>query len=43
MLRKIEDTGTGKQKHLIALYGEIALEEAVDLSHDRLFVTTDNS
>jgi hypothetical protein len=37
MLRKREDIETGKQKkHLIVLYGEIALEGAVDPSHCRL-------
>jgi hypothetical protein len=36
MLRKREDTGTGKQKHLMALYGGIALERAGDLLHYRM-------
>jgi hypothetical protein len=31
-LRKIEDTGNRKRKHLIALCGEDNLEEAMDLS-----------
>jgi hypothetical protein len=30
-LRKREDNGNGKRKHQIALCGELALEEAVDL------------
>lgn len=36
MLRKREDIGTGKQKDLFALYGEIALETAVNLLHYRM-------
>jgi len=36
MLRKREDIGTGKQKDLIALYGETAFEAAVGLSRYRL-------
>ena len=31
-LRKGEGTGNCKSKHWIALYGELALEEAMDLS-----------
>jgi hypothetical protein len=31
-LRKREDAGNWKRKHLIALRGELALEEAMDLS-----------
>jgi hypothetical protein len=31
-LRKTECTGNGKRKHYIALCGEMALEEAMDLS-----------
>jgi hypothetical protein len=36
MLRKREDVGTGKQKQLMVLYGEIALENAVDLLHYKI-------
>jgi hypothetical protein len=35
-LRKCEDTGNRKRKHYIALCGELALEEAVDVSQDGL-------
>jgi hypothetical protein len=31
-LKKTEDNGNGKKKHQIALYGELALEEAADFS-----------
>jgi hypothetical protein len=31
-LRKREDTGNQKRKHWIALCGELALEETMDLS-----------
>jgi hypothetical protein len=34
-LRKQEDNGGRKLKHHIASYGQLALEEAVDLSKDR--------
>jgi hypothetical protein len=30
-LRKRDDTGIWKRKHLLALCGELALEEAMDL------------
>jgi len=33
---KREDTGNGKRKHWITLYGEVALEENTDLSLDGL-------
>jgi hypothetical protein len=33
-LRKNVDTGILKRKHLIVLSGELALEEAMDLSQD---------
>jgi hypothetical protein len=35
-LRKIKCTGIGKRKHYIALCGEFALDEAMDLSQDRV-------
>ena len=35
-LRKQEPTGTWKSKHKFAPCGELALEEAMDLSQDRL-------
>jgi hypothetical protein len=35
-LRKRGDTGDWKMKHLISLFGELALEEAMSLSSDRL-------
>jgi hypothetical protein len=31
-LRELEDTGNGKRAHLITLYGELALKEAMVLS-----------
>ena len=34
-LRKLEDIVNWKRKHYIALPGELALEEAVDLSQDK--------
>jgi hypothetical protein len=34
-LRKSEDTGNRKRKHYIKRRGELALEEAMDLSSDR--------
>jgi hypothetical protein len=34
-LRKQEDTGSGRRKLKIALFGELSLEEAIDLSRDR--------
>jgi hypothetical protein len=36
ILRKRDDTGIEKTKHLIALCGELALTETVDLLYDRL-------
>jgi hypothetical protein len=35
-LKKTEDTGNGKGKHLVAVCVDIALEEATHLSQDRL-------
>jgi hypothetical protein len=35
-LMKREDTGTLKRENKIVLCGEVALEEAVDLSQERL-------
>jgi hypothetical protein len=35
-LRKGEGTGNGKRKNYIALCGELALQEAIDLSQVRL-------
>ena len=35
-LRKRQDTGSWKRKHRIALRWELTLEEAVDVSSDRL-------
>jgi hypothetical protein len=35
-LRKLEDTGNCKRKHCIALCGELVLEEAMNLSLERL-------
>jgi hypothetical protein len=34
-LRKQEDTGSWRRKLKIALFGELSLEEAIDLSRDR--------
>jgi hypothetical protein len=34
-LRKQEDTGSRRRKLKIALFGELSLEEAIDLSRDR--------
>jgi hypothetical protein len=34
-LRKQEDTGSSRRKLKIALFGELSLEEAMDLSRDR--------
>jgi hypothetical protein len=34
-LRKQEDTGSRRRKLKIALFGELSLEEAIDLSGDR--------
>jgi len=33
-LRKKKDTGNWKRKHYIALCGELALEETMDMSYD---------
>jgi hypothetical protein len=38
---KRKNTGTWKSKHWIALGGELGLEEAVDLSLDRLLEDDD--
>jgi hypothetical protein len=35
-LKRILDTGNLKRKHKIALYEELVLEKALDLSEDRL-------
>jgi hypothetical protein len=35
-LRKIKDAGNRKRKHYITLCGELAWEEALDVSYDRL-------
>jgi uncharacterized protein YhhL (DUF1145 family) len=35
-LKKKEDTGSWRRKLRIALFGELGLEEATDLSQDRL-------
>jgi hypothetical protein len=35
-IRNTEDIGNWKRKHQIALFEELALEEAVDLSQNRL-------
>jgi hypothetical protein len=35
-LRKSEETGNWNRKHYIPVCGELALEETVDLSQDRL-------
>jgi hypothetical protein len=35
-LREREYTGSLKRKHCVALGGELAFEEAMDLSQDRL-------
>jgi hypothetical protein len=37
-LRKQEDTGSWRRKLRIALFGEPSLEEAIDLSQDRLLL-----
>jgi hypothetical protein len=37
-LRKQEDTGSWRRKLRIALFGELTLEEAMDLSQDRLLL-----
>jgi hypothetical protein len=37
-LRKQEDTGSCRRMLRIALFGELSLEEAVDLSQDRLLL-----
>jgi hypothetical protein len=39
-LRKQEDTGSWRRKLRIALFGELSLEEAMDLSQDRMLQTT---
>jgi hypothetical protein len=39
-LRKQEDTGSLRRKLRIALFGELSLEEAMDLSKDRLLDLT---
>jgi len=33
-LRKREETGNSKKKHAVALCGELALEEAVDMPEE---------
>jgi uncharacterized protein YjbK len=35
-LRKPEDSGIWRRKHELALSGELALEETMDMSQDRL-------
>jgi hypothetical protein len=35
-LRKQEDSGKWKRKHLIALRGELAFEDVMDLTYDRI-------
>jgi hypothetical protein len=37
-LRKQEDTGSCRRKLRIALFGELSLEEAMDLSQDRILL-----
>jgi hypothetical protein len=36
--RKQEDTGSWRRKLRIALFGELSLEEAMDLSQERLLL-----
>jgi len=36
-IRKRENSGNFKKKHYIALGGEFALQEAIELSEDRLW------
>jgi hypothetical protein len=38
ILRKQEDTGSWRRKLRIALFGELSLEEAMNLSQDRLLL-----
>jgi hypothetical protein len=41
-LRKQEDTGSRRRKLRIELFGELILEEAMDLSQDRLLLDLDS-
>jgi hypothetical protein len=40
-LRKQEDAGSWRRKLKIALFGELSLEEAIDLSRDRQILDLD--
>jgi hypothetical protein len=37
-LRKQEDTGSWRRKLMIALFGELCLEEEMDMTQDRLLL-----
>jgi hypothetical protein len=40
-LRKQEDTGSWRRKFRIAIFGDLRLEEAMDLSQDKLLLDLD--